>query len=70
MVVSLDWRDVAALVEAVRRAEAVKPSQQAKRDAFREYGILGTEKDPPLTAIFYGIMLRLGILDRAIERLT
>jgi 16S rRNA (cytosine967-C5)-methyltransferase len=70
VVVSLDWRDVAALVEAVRRAEAVKPSQQAKRDAFREYGILGTEKDPPLTAIFYGIMLRLGILDRAIERLT
>jgi len=68
--VSLDWRDVAALVEAVRRAEAVKPSQQAKRDAFREYGVLGTEKDPPLTAIFYGIMLRLGILDKAIERLT
>ncbi|MCC6046874.1 MAG: RsmB/NOP family class I SAM-dependent RNA methyltransferase [Desulfurococcaceae archaeon] len=67
---SLDWRDVAALVEAVRRAEAVKPSQQAKRDAFREYGVLGTEKDPPLTAIFYGIMLRLGILDKAIERLT
>lgn len=67
---SLDWRDVAALVEAVRRAEAVKPSQQAKRDAFRKYGVLGTEKDPPLTAIFYGIMLRLGILDKAIERLT
>jgi len=69
-VVSLDWRDIAALVEAVRRAEAVKPSQQAKRDVFREYGILGSEKDPPLTALFYGIMLRLGILDKAIESLT
>ncbi len=69
-VVSLDWRDVAALVEAVRRAEAVKPSQQAKRDVFREYGILGSKKDPPLTALFYGIMLRLGVLDRAIENLT
>jgi len=69
-VVSLDWRDIAALVEAVRRAEAVKPSQQAKRDVFREYGILGSEKDPPLTALFYGIMLRLGVLDRAIESLT
>jgi len=70
VVVTLDWRDIAALIEAVRRAEAIKPSQQAKRDVFREYGILGSEKDPPLTALFYGIMLRLGILDKAIERLT
>ncbi len=66
----ISWRDVAALIEAVLRAEAVKPAQQAKRDAFKKFGILGTRRDSPLTAIFYGIMLRLGVIDRAIEDLT
>lgn len=66
----IEWRDVAALIEAVLRAESIKPVQQAKRDAFRAYGVLGTRRDPPLTAIFYGIMLRLGIVDRVIEELT
>ncbi len=66
----LDWRDVAALIEAVLRAESVKPSQQAKRDAFRKFGVLGTRRDPPLTAIFYDIMLRLGVIDRVVEDLT
>jgi 16S rRNA (cytosine967-C5)-methyltransferase len=62
--------DITVLIEAVLRAESVKPVQQAKRDVFKEYGILGSGKDPPLTAIFYGIMLRLGILDRVITDLT
>ncbi|MCS7099595.1 MAG: RsmB/NOP family class I SAM-dependent RNA methyltransferase [Sulfolobales archaeon] len=66
----VEWVDVAALIDAVLRAEAVKPVQQAKRDAFRAYGVLGTRKDPPLTAIFYSIMLRLGLLDRVIQDLT
>ncbi|MCX8184565.1 MAG: RsmB/NOP family class I SAM-dependent RNA methyltransferase [Sulfolobales archaeon] len=66
----IEWVDVAALIEAVLRAEAIKPAQQAKRDAFKVYGVLGTRRDPPLTAIFYDIMLRLGVLDRIIEDLT
>lgn len=66
----IEWRDAAALIAAVLRSEAVKPAQQAKRDAFKEFGILGTRKDPPLTSLFYGIMLRLGIIDRIIEDIT
>jgi len=68
--VLLTWRDVVALIEAVRRAEEVKPSQQAKRDVFKKFGILGSEKDPPLTAIFYRVMLRQGILDSIITQIT
>jgi len=67
---AIEWVDVAALVEAVKLSEAIKPSQQAKRDAFRKYGVLGGRKDPPLTAIFYDIMLRLGLLDKAVVKLT
>ncbi len=68
--VGLEWRDVMALIEAVRRAEEIKPSQQAKRDVFKEYGILGTNKDPPLTALFYRIMGRLGIIDIVLKEVT
>ncbi len=57
-------RDIEALVKAVRLGEEVKPSQQAKRDVFRDYGILGTEKDRILTAIYYDIWRRMGIIDR------
>ncbi|MCS7111462.1 MAG: RsmB/NOP family class I SAM-dependent RNA methyltransferase [Ignisphaera sp.] len=57
-------RDVEALVKAVRLGEETKPSQQAKRDVFREYGILGTEKDRVLTAIYYDIWRRMGVVDR------
>ncbi len=68
--VSLGWRDVLALVEAVRRAEEVKPSQQAKREVFKDFGILGGRKDPPLTAIFYRVLGRLGILDMVLREVT
>ncbi len=68
--VMLSWRDIAALIEAVKLAEKIKPSQQAKRDAFRKYGVLGSTKDPPLTAIFYRILLRQGIIDRVISDIT
>lgn len=60
---------VLALVEAVRLSERIKPSQDAKRRAFKKYGILGSKRDPLVTAIFYGIMKRLGILDLMINDL-
>lgn len=66
----LSPEDFVALVEAVRRAEEVKPSQQAKRDVFRRFKILGSRKDPPLTAIFYRIMKRQGVIDMVLKDLT
>jgi 16S rRNA (cytosine967-C5)-methyltransferase len=74
MVFSLSYlpisgRDIEALVKAVRLGEEVKPSQQAKRDVFREYGIAGTEKDRILTAIYYDIWRRVGIIDRIASEL-
>jgi len=66
----LEWVDVAALIKAVKLAEIIKPSQQAKRNAFKEFGVLGTRRDPPLTAIFYNIMLRLGIIDNLIKEFS
>ena len=68
--VLLTWRDVIALIESVKLAEEIKPSQQAKRDVFEKFGILGSRKDPPLTAIFYRIMIRQGILDNIITEIT
>ncbi|MEM0014271.1 MAG: RsmB/NOP family class I SAM-dependent RNA methyltransferase [Zestosphaera sp.] len=62
--------DVIALIEAVKLAERVKPAQQAKRDAFRRFNILGTRRDPPLTAIFHSIMLRLGLIDCIVRDIT
>lgn len=67
---SLQWVDVAALIDAVKLAESIKPSQQAKRNAFKKFGILGTRRDPPLTAIFYNIMLRLGLIDNLIKEFS
>ncbi len=68
--VLLTWKDVMALIEAVKAAEEIKPSQQAKRDVFQRYGILGSRKDPPLTALFYSVMTRLGILDNVVREVT
>jgi len=66
----LEWVDVAALIEAVKLAESIKPSQQAKRDSFRKFGVLGTRRDPPLTSIFYNIMLRLGLIDNLVREFS
>ena len=57
-------RDIEALVKAVKLGEEVKPSQQAKRDVFDEYGITGTYKDRVLTAIYYDLWKRIGIIDK------
>lgn len=67
---TLTPRDLEALVEAVKLAEEVKPSQQAKRDSFARYGLVGGYKDRVLTAIFYDLMKRVGVIDRIISELT
>ncbi len=64
----LSSRDLRILVNAVRLAEEVKPSQDAKRRVFEEYGILGTGLDRLLTALFYDIMKKMGLLDKVVER--
>ncbi len=66
--VGLVREDLFALIEVVKEAEHVHPSQEAKRRIFARYGILGTSKDRVLTAIYYKIMRRLGIIDKAITR--
>ncbi|RLG78137.1 MAG: Fmu (Sun) domain-containing protein [Thermoprotei archaeon] len=67
---TLTPKDLEALVMAVKLAEEVKPSQQAKRDVFSKYGIAGSYKDRVLTAIFYDLHKRMGIIDRIICELT
>ncbi len=68
--ITITARDIEALVKAIKLGEEVKPSQQAKRDIFREYGISGTVNDRILTAIYYDIWKRIGIIDRIICELT
>ena len=58
-------RGALVLVEIVRRAEEVKPSQHAKREVLRRHGLLGTSLDRIVTALFYDLMKRLGLIDRA-----
>ncbi|MHC1637211.1 MAG: RsmB/NOP family class I SAM-dependent RNA methyltransferase, partial [Candidatus Nezhaarchaeales archaeon] len=62
----LSPEDLEILIEAIRRAEQVKPSQAAKREVFAKRGILGTSRDRFLTAILYEILKRQGMIDRAI----
>ncbi len=66
----LEPRGLRILVEAVKEGEEVKPSQHAKRNVFRRYGILGSRLDRLLTHIFYDVMKRQGILDSIIEEVT
>lgn len=70
MSLAITPRDLEVLVKAVKLGEGVKPSQQAKREVFEEYGIIGTHKDRVLTALFYNIWRRLGVIDRIICELT
>jgi 16S rRNA (cytosine967-C5)-methyltransferase len=60
--------ELRALVEAIRKAEYIKPSQSAKRLVFREYGIAGSPRDELLTAVFYSVMKKMGVIDRVIAR--
>ncbi len=59
-----------ALIEAVRWSEKIKPAQHAKREAFKKYGVMNTSSEPLLTALFYGVMKRMGVLDKIIEEVT
>ncbi len=68
--VKLGWKDVLILSIAVKAAEEIKPSQQAKRDVFNKFGVSGTDKDPILTSIFYRVLKRQGILDKIIKNIT
>ncbi len=63
-------RDIIVLVEVLRRSEETKPSQYAKRIVFQEYGLLGTNVDRILTAVYYKTMKRLGIIDKIIRELV
>ncbi len=67
---TLTPRDLEALVKAVKLGEELKPSQQAKRDVFDSYGITGSYKDRVLTAIYYDIWKRVGLIDKIICELT
>ncbi len=66
----LSGYELRVLVEAVKAAEEFKPSQHAKRVVFARYGVIGTDSDRILTAIFYDVMKRLGVLDKMIEKLV
>ena len=68
--VPIGSRELRILVETVKLAEEIKPSQQAKRNVFRKHRILGTDVDRVLTAIFYNTMKRLGIIDKIIVDIT
>ncbi len=61
-------KDAEALVEAVARAEFVKPLQASRREVFRKYGLLGTSKDRVLTAIVYKLYRRQGVIDKIVLR--
>jgi len=63
-------RDWLILTETVKLAEEVKPSQYAKRIVFKRYGILGSPRDRFLTALYYDIMKRQGIIDKIISEVT
>ncbi len=63
-------RDFIILTEVLRKSEEIKPSQYAKRIVFEHYKILGTHIDRILTAVYYKIMKRLGIINRVISDLV
>ncbi len=66
--VKFTGRDLEALLRALVVGEKVKPSQVVKRIVFYRYGLVGTLKDSILTAIFYGILRKQGLVDKIIER--
>jgi len=68
--VKLGWKEVLTLAIALKAAEEIKPSQQAKRDVFNKFGLSGTDRDPILTSIFYRVLKRQGIIDKVIREVT
>ncbi len=67
---SIDSRTLRILVEVVKAAEEFKPSQHAKRVVLARHRVIGTSLDRLVTAVFYDVMKRLGLLDRIVEDVT
>ncbi len=63
----MKYRDIKAMIITLKEGEERKPSQVVKRIVFSRFGIVGTDKDRFLTAIFYGLMRKLGCVDKVIE---
>ncbi len=61
---SLDSKTLRILVEVVKAAEEFKPSQHVKRVVLARYGVIGSEVDRLITALFYDVMRRMGVLDK------
>ncbi len=60
---------IKALLDALILSERIKPAQDAKRRIFRKYRLReGLEKFA--TAVFYGVLRRMGIYDEKIKELT
>ncbi|ADT83979.1 RsmB/NOP family class I SAM-dependent RNA methyltransferase [Thermococcus barophilus] len=64
---SIPPKGVRALIEAVRLAEIIKPSQYAKREAFKKHQIDEYYLNRMLTMLFYDIMKKQGLIDRVIN---
>ncbi len=58
---------IRVLLEALVEGEKIKPSQVAKREVFRRYGILGTDLDRVLTAVIYKLNRKLGLVDKVLR---
>ncbi|MET1128709.1 MAG: RsmB/NOP family class I SAM-dependent RNA methyltransferase, partial [Thermoproteota archaeon] len=61
---AVDSRTLRILVEVIKAAEELKPSQHAKRAVLARHGVIGTGVDRLVTSVFYDVMKRMGILDR------
>ncbi len=61
---AVDSRTLKILVEVVKAAEEFKPSQHAKRVVLAKHKVIGTNLDRLITAIFYDVMKRQGVLDK------
>ena len=62
-----DELSIKALLDALVEGEKFKPSQVAKREVFRRYGILGTDLDRVLTAVMYKLNRKLGLVDKVLR---
>ncbi|MFA4640312.1 RsmB/NOP family class I SAM-dependent RNA methyltransferase [Pyrococcus kukulkanii] len=67
---SIPPRGIRAIIEAVRLGEIIKPSQYAKREAFKKHEIEEAWLNRVLTMIFYDIMKKQGLIDKAIQEVV
>ncbi|RLG80306.1 MAG: Fmu (Sun) domain-containing protein, partial [Thermoprotei archaeon] len=67
--IKLDEKMLIVLLEALRWSERIKPSQHAKRMVFEKHRV-SDRIERVLTAIYYSVLKRQGILDKIIEDIT